>query len=263
MKTAVLHPVVPASSPTCGLALHSLSFGRNGCKLYGPLSFVVPPRHILAILGPNGCGKTTLLETMNGMLTPVEGQAEAPGGAAFVPQHVPEDLPYSVEDIVLMGRASFVKTLSLPRPSDEAAAAAALAALGLSNLAKRSFRTLSGGQRQLVMIARAAATEAQTMLLDEPTAALDLRNQEKILALLLSLAHDHGMTIAYTTHDPLHALISADYALMLFPDGRFSYGPTEKILSEESIETAYGVKAAFPTDPLTGKRLFVPSFRLG
>ncbi len=244
----------PAARPL--LTLRNLAFGR-GEALSAPISLEVSPGKILAILGSNGRGKTTLLDTIAGILHPLSGDICRYARIGFVPQQFSTTLAYSVLDIVLMGRAREIGTFELPKPEDEAAAMKALHRLGLEELAERDFRRLSGGQQQLVVIARALAGGAELLLLDEPTAALDLKRQETVLSLMESLAA-RGTGIIFTTHEPLHAGLVADDALLMLPGEQSLYGSADEILTPENLFEAYGVRI----DAVAGKasRRLIPDF---
>jgi iron complex transport system ATP-binding protein len=151
-----------------------------------------------AILGPNGSGKTTFLKLLIGALASGEGAIRATGQIAFVPQLFQVSFPYRVLDMVLMGRARRVGFFSTPSAQDEVAALQALGRLQLADLAERPFDELSGGQRQLVIFARALATEADILV-------LDLKNQGVILEWIERLSRQEGLTVVFTTHHPHHA----------------------------------------------------------
>lgn len=243
------------------LAARDLVFGRDR-PLSAPLSFNVARGEILALLGMNGRGKTTLLDTLAGILPPVSGTVERAARVGCVPQKFATALAYTVFDIVLMGRARDVGVFELPKREDERAAMAALDRLGIAELAPRPFSALSGGQQQLVVIARALAGGSELLLLDEPTAALDLRRQEAVMTLLQGLAAE-GVGIVFSTHDPMHAGLIADKAVVLLPEGRDSVGPAADVLTPELLERAFGVAIdAVPGRPGESARL-VPDFHLG
>lgn len=205
------------------------------------LDLDLQPGKIVAILGQNGQGKSTLLRAIAGLLRLNSGQISTHAPFGFVPQDFAGSFPYSVLDIVLMGRARHVPLFRNPTPEDEKAALAALSATGMHAYAQRSFTDLSGGERQLVLIARAVAGQNSGLLLDEPASALDLRNQDAVLALMRDLAHQQGLAIAFTTHQPNHALAIADQVLLMKHDAPALFGPADEILNDENLEALFGI----------------------
>lgn len=210
-------------------------------SLFLPLDLCCRAGEITAILGTNGRGKTTLLHTLIGHLPPLAGTLQHAGHIGFVPQIFTPPFSYSVLDMVLMGRAATIRLFSMPSARDIEAAQSALALLGIADLASADFSALSGGQRQLVLIARALASECRMLILDEPTAALDWQNQARVLRLLHRLAKTTDLSILLTTHDPAHALAIADKALLLMADRQYLYGPCDKTIAEETLSPLYGL----------------------
>ena len=196
---------------------------------------------IFALLGPNGRGKTTLLKLLLGLLRPHEGSVTTRGSTAFVPQIFQVGFDYSVLDMVLMGRARRIGLFAQPSKRDAAAARDALDRFGIAGLAERGFHELSGGERQLVIFARALVAEADVLIMDEPTSALDLRNQKLILDWMVRLADDDGMTLVFATHHPHHALAVADDAMLMLDGSNYLTGPASVILSELDLCAMYGV----------------------
>ena len=168
------------------LRVNQLSYGYRA-PLFEPLTFCCQKGDIWAVLGRNGLGKSTLLDTLTGTLPALGGSIENNGGIGIVAQHSHLPFPYTVSDVVLMGRAQHVKLFAQPSQQDQQRAMQALEQLSIAHLASSSFGSLSGGQQQLVMIARALVTECQTLLLDEPCSALDLANQQVVISSLLSV----------------------------------------------------------------------------
>lgn len=209
--------------------------------LFPPLDLCCRAGEITAVLGTNGRGKTTLLHTLIGHLAPLSGTLHRAEHIGFVPQIFTPPFSYSVLDMVLMGRAATIRLFALPSARDVAAARDALAQLGIADLADTDFNALSGGQRQLVLIARALASECRMLILDEPTAALDWQNQARVLRLLQRLAKTADLSILLTTHDPAHALAIADRALLLMADRQYLYGDCDNTLTEAHLSRLYGL----------------------
>lgn len=222
------------------LTVEELVYGR-GRPLFSPLSFCCKPGEIWAVLGANGLGKSTLLDTLTGVLPALAGHFSVQGGIGIVPQSFRPAFAWSVHDVVLMGRARHVGLLSMPSKEDNAQVDNALRRLNIHPLAHSAFLTLSGGQQQLVMIARALVSGNRTILLDEPCSALDLANQQIVLQLIADLAHREERSVVFTTHDPTHALQVADNTLLLLPDQQWLAGKTQTLLSEENLQRAYGI----------------------
>ena len=160
------------------LELENVGFAHSGGNwLFRGVNLGIRAGEITAVLGPNGRGKTTLLRCAAGLLAPVEGRIVARCAVGYVPQNHGGGFGYAVQDMVTMGRARHIRSYATPSRHDRAAAGEALHRVGLGDLAQRPFPQLSGGERQLVLIARALASESEVLVLDEPAAALDLRNQ--------------------------------------------------------------------------------------
>ena len=158
---------------TLSLNLSNLLYGYSR-PLFAPLNLQCRSGDIWAVLGANGRGKSSLLDTLTGVLAPLGGQFTGTGGIAIVPQHFRPAFSWLVRDVVLMGRARHVNLFAQPSADDERQVQEALAQLGIATLADKVFRALSGGQQQLVLIARALVGASQNILLDEPCSALDL-----------------------------------------------------------------------------------------
>ncbi|PLP17070.1 ABC transporter ATP-binding protein, partial [Klebsiella pneumoniae] len=213
------------------LSLQALRYGHRQ-PLFAPLTLACRPGEIWAVLGANGRGKSTLLDTLTGVLPPLGGEMQCEGGVALVPQSFRPAFRWRVSDVVLMGRARHVDLFAQPDEEDARRVEQALAQLGIAALAEDDFGALSGGQQQLVLIARALVSASQNILLDEPCSALDLGNQQVVLQLIGDLAHRQARTVLFTTHDPNHALQVASHTLLLLPEGRWLAGETADVLSE-------------------------------
>jgi iron complex transport system ATP-binding protein len=222
------------------LATRQLLYG-HGEALCDPLDFACAAGEICAVLGANGRGKTSLLQTLIGTLPALGGTVHCTGGIGFVPQEFTSAFAYRVFDIVLMGRAAQVGLLRMPDRRDDSIVREALEALHIAPLADRPFHSLSGGQRQLVLMARALATQGRLLVLDEPASALDLFNQQAVLQLIRRLAREQGISVLFTTHDPSHAALAADNTLLLLPQRQWLFGATGEVLGEENLQQAYGV----------------------
>lgn len=226
---------------------------------------------VLCILGPNARGKTTLLSCLAGIHDPAEGTVERTGTVGFVPQSQASGMGFSVLDMVLMGRARKVGALRMPSRQDQALALACLERVGQARLADRPFSALSGGQRQLVLIARALASDCDTLILDEPTSALDLRNQGEVLRILRDFA-DEGMAILMTTHDPGHVLHVAERVLIMRdpsdPEATtpiVNVGETTELMTSEALTKLYRVRVDVTGVSVAGRNrtVVVPDFGRG
>lgn len=222
-----------------GLDGATVRFGAR--TIIETLSFSVPVGRTLAILGPNGRGKTTTLKAMLGFQTLNAGQRIAPEIVGYVPQTGLNNQRYRAIDIAVMGRAAHLGLFGQPGPNDFEVARSALQRAGAARFAEHYFDRLSGGERQLVLLARAIATGSEALVLDEPAAALDLHNQERLLTLLNALREPRDKAIVFTTHDPNHALTVADDALLMMPGGQPLLGPVSETITPEHLERLYGV----------------------
>lgn len=213
-------------------------YGRKDWVFRG-VSFEVLPGTATAVLGPNGSGKTTLVRCAAGLLEPGEGRVTRAALAGYVPQAHGSTFAYRALDMVLMGRARRVGLFRSPGAADRAASLEAMDRVGIAGLRSRFFPTLSGGEQQLVLIARAIAAGCPVLVLDEPATGLDLKNQVRVLRLLRELMTD-GMAVLLSTHHPDHALYLADHAVLLAPNGPRT-GDALELLSEKELTALYGV----------------------
>lgn len=244
-----------------GISVYKAGF-RYTEWVFRDLTLRVEPGEIAAILGPNGRGKTTLLKAVLGLLPLDEGSVEHGGNPGYVPQSAQMVFAYKVIDMVLMGRARHVGAFGSPRREDYEIARHCLDRLGIRRFEDRLVTRLSGGERQLVLIARALASGCRTILLDEPASALDFRNQQVILDTLRSLAREHGMTVLFSSHYPQHATCLADKVLLMHGAGSHQFGDTAQILTEENLRQLYGIEMRSVEFTHNGSalRTFVPVF---
>lgn len=226
------------------IEVEGLTVRRGGRTVIEGCSFALAKGGVLAILGANGIGKTTLLLTLIGVLAPERGRVAVGGRTGYVPQLYDVAFSYSVMDIALMGRARHVGLFGAPRREDYAVVRRFLALMGIAHLEERIFNTLSGGQRQLVMIAQALASECDVLVLDEPCAALDYKNQSVVIDLLQELSAEHAITVVFTTHTPQHAVEIATDVLLMNAVGDAVAGPAATVLNERNLSALYGVPIA-------------------
>jgi ABC-type Mn2+/Zn2+ transport system ATPase subunit len=228
----------------CVLKGRNLSLGYGRQALVRDLSFEIHRSHILGIVGPNGCGKTTLLRTLLGLMKPLEGQVEQQPGMAisYVPQRERIDtiLPVTALEVVMMGRAARAGALQRVHSSDRDAALRSLALLGAEPLSRQLFRELSGGQQQRVLLARALAADPDLLVLDEPTAGMDVASEAAIIDFLRDLNRNQGVTILIVTH-LLPLVLNFANCIMLMGADTVLYGAVDDVLQEDRLTELYGV----------------------
>ncbi len=240
---------------TARLAVEELAFGHGDRLVGSGVSLGVAAGEVLCLLGPNGGGKTTLFKTMIGLVPAragrvrVDGEDVAGWGArrralafGYVPQAGAGSFPFSVREMVLMGRTAHRGPFAAPAASDHAAAAAALEALGIAALAERDWLRISGGERQLALIARALAQEPRVLVLDEPTASLDFGNQARVLRRIRHLADEAGLAVLFSTHHPEQAFAIADRVAMLHHGRLARLGPPAEVITADAMREAYGTE---------------------
>jgi len=236
--------------------IQDLSFGytdKAEDSIFSGIHFSLEPGEVFCLLGPNGSGKSTLLKCISRVLTPASGSvaidgenlnamspAKIAGKLGYVPQSLVSAFPFTVEEIVVMGRASRISMISSPSKQDKDKALESMEKIGIAHLARRPCNRLSGGEWQLVLIARALTQSPRVLLLDEPTSHLDLGNQVKILEKVGSLSRD-GITIIMASHFPDHAFLHADQVGILKNRSMAVSGKPDQVLTEEVLFSTYGI----------------------
>lgn len=234
-----------------------------GAMVLSGASLAVPAGSFLGIVGPNGAGKSTLLHLLSGALAPGSGRVTLEGRPltdwkrrdvarriAVVPQSEPHAFPYRVSEIVMMGRTPWLTgLLSTETPADHAAVRRAMDAVGIAELACRPTGQLSGGERQMVLVARALAQEPSILLLDEPTASLDLAHQQSIFRLLTRLNAERGLTVVVVTHDLNLAGLYCRSVAVLHRGRIEATGTPADVLRPERLESVYGAALWGTTSP--------------
>jgi len=240
-----------------------LSYSYGHLRGLEDVSFSVQQGDFFIIIGPNGSGKTTLLKCISGILRPRTGRLEILGAAvqaysrkslarsiALVPQTAPVDFPFTVTEVVLMGRSPHLGILGVEHQQDLERARQAMDFTGVASLAHRRLDQLSGGERQRVMIARAICQGPRIILLDEPTASLDLAHQVRVMDLMERLRHEKKVTILMSSHDINLAALYGN-RLMLLKEGHVvSIGPPAEVLTFQTLEAAYGCPLLVDKSPL-------------
>ncbi|KAF0108108.1 MAG: iron complex transport system ATP-binding protein [Anaerolineaceae bacterium] len=237
------------------LSFQNVTFGyrRDRQPFLQDVTFDLHPGRITAILGPNGAGKTTLLYLALGWLAAWTGGIRLDGlplrqhsrlergrWLALVPQNEHTPFDYTVLEYALMGRAPHMPPLGIPAAADYDAALQALDQVGLAALAEHPVPQLSGGEHQLMLLARAVAQRPRLLLLDEPTAHLDLRNKSRLIQMMKTLRTE-GVTLLMTNHEPEVVLAVADDVLLMEPGRPPLFGPLEQALTAEALSRVYGL----------------------
>ena len=235
------------------IEVKDLSFSYGNRPVLHNISFSVEKGEFLSILGPNGVGKSTLFRCVLGLLSGYTGQVlvdgvdarsfgvrEAAKHIAYIPQSSRSIFNYSVFDIVLMGRTSGLSTFRSPSKKDKEICRWALEKVGITRLQDRCFHRLSGGEQQLVLIARALVQKAPILMLDEPTANLDFGNQLLVLEQARALARE-GYTVIQTTHHPEQSYMYSDRILAIQKGRVLTEGTPKEVLTQDTLHALYGV----------------------
>ncbi|WP_405291271.1 ABC transporter ATP-binding protein [Methanobrevibacter sp.] len=231
----------------------NISFSYNDEQIFSDISFSIGRGEVLCILGPNGTGKTTLIKCLNGLHDIDSGDIlingknikklsfrEISKHIGYIPQsHVPS-FPFKVFDVVLMGRAPYLNLTDSPKEEDVKIAQEALKTLGIEYLKDKEYTNLSGGERQLVFLARVLCQKPDMLILDEPTSHLDFGNQIKLLEIIDNLAKS-GLSIIMSSHFPDHAFLSST-KVAIMKDKRFiDFGTPDDVVTEENLKKAYSI----------------------
>lgn len=235
------------------------------------LSLSVCEAERVALIGPNGSGKTTLLKCLNGLLAPTRGDVKLAGRTlatyktrelarqvAWVPQPMGAGLPFRVQDFVLMGRYAYGSAFRAPSADDRRAVEQALKLTGSVHLRLRRHATLSGGERQKVMLAAALAQETPLLLLDEPSAFLDPAHQQEIDRILLDVNRERGVTILSVTHDLNRAMLAHDRIVGMNGGRIICDAPAASALTDNTLQQLYGTTFARVQHPETGSQMLLP-----
>ncbi len=274
--TSPLHTA--ARERTISLEVRSLEFAyketrgreRRGMAAapfqLGPVSLELAPREFLAIIGPNGSGKSTLLNLLGGLVAPSSGRVSFAGSelcsliprerarrVAFVRQDSPLEFPIHVRQFVALGRFAFSGNFGFESAKDHEMVEWALEATSLTRLAGRRMDEISGGERQRAVLARAVAQEPELLLLDEPTASLDLNFQLELLRLVRGMVEDHDITAVAVMHELNLASEFADILLLLKNGRTAKIGPPTDVLTRELLSDVYGVPVAVDRNPYSGR----------
>jgi len=243
------------------LEIKNVSFEYPGSLIFENIGFDIFAGEVLCVLGPNGSGKTTLLDCVLGWLKPSAGLIKLNGmdvagmtarqiahQVAYVPQLHEKTFPYKVRDVVLMGRASYLSPFAAPAAEDLAIAEKAMRLVGITKLQDRPYTQLSGGEGQLVMVARALAQNTPLIIMDEPTAHLDYHHELVIMETISKLIKNTGLSVLMATHMPNHCFYFENQGIstkvaMLKDKHLLAHGPATEILSESNLGELYNIKA--------------------
>ncbi|MTC59808.1 ATP-binding cassette domain-containing protein [Providencia rustigianii] len=235
------------------LTLNNLAIGYHHHAIIENINLSLPEGAITCLLGANGCGKTTLMRTLLGLLPAIQGEIRLQGKSlnglkprdiakviAYVPQAHDTPFSFSVTDMVIMGLTPHRSVFSLPREKEQIAAMQQLQQLGIDHLRERLYSTLSGGEKQLVLIARALIQKPKLLIMDEPAASLDFGNQIRLLQQIENLKQ-HGMTVLMSTHHPQHAAAIADHVVLLDRQQQARHGSAQSMLTLTNLAELYNI----------------------
>ncbi len=249
-------------SRSSGLFLKGVSFSYTNGFVIRDVSLTISPGEMVGLLGPNGCGKTTLLRLASGVVSPGLGDVYLDGArmrklsrkqiarrVAVVPQYFRMPFDFKVGEVALLGRTPFVRGLTGETEGDRTIVEDALRLVGMYELRRRYFNDLSGGEQQKVILAVALAQEPEVLLLDEPTAHLDINHQVEILELVRALNREHGVTVIAAMHDLNLASLFFDRLVMLKEGALFADGPPREVVTEENVLDVFSASVKVGSHP--------------
>lgn len=236
------------------LELDNVSCGYNSKTVLTNISMKIESGEVLTLLGPNGVGKTTLFKTILGFLKIHGGEikidekniknwkwSKLSKSIAYVPQATTQPFPFTVLDVVTMGRTAHLGMFSSPKKKDVEIAEECLSNLEISYLKEKIYTEISGGERQMVLIARALTQQAKILIMDEPTSNLDFGNQVRVLKQINRLSKK-GIGIIMTSHFPDHVFLCSTKVALLEKNNIFTVGNVEEVVTEKNLKSAYGVE---------------------
>ena len=249
------------------IKISGLTFAYEKTPVLEQIDFTAQKGQLIAVLGKNGAGKSTLFKCILGFLTKYEGTIELDGRdiralsrkelaktAAYIPQSEIPIYNYTVFDTVLMGTTGQLSPFESPKEEQKKTAGAAIEMLGISGLAERGINDLSGGERQLALLARAIAQQAKILVMDEPTANLDYGNQHLVMQKINKMVKS-GYTVLLSTHNPEHALLYATHVLALKDHRVKACGRADTVITEELIEDLYGMAVKITVTQTNGREI--------
>ena len=248
----------------CMLEVKDLRAGYGEKEIVHGVSFDIPRGQFVCIIGANGCGKSTVLKNLLGLIKPFGGAVSIDGKNlsemdererarhfAYIPQAHTPPFPFKVSDVVILGRTPYLTGIATNvSKKDQVIAYQAMQQLSIEHLAHETYTRLSGGQQQLVLIARALAQEPDVLIMDEPTASLDFGNQQVVLSQMRNLV-DGGTSVLMVTHDPNHAFYCADTVVVMDGGAVQAIGSPEQAITTQMLRDVYRANAVV-------QRVFVP-----
>ncbi len=251
------------------LDVKNISFSHDKEKIFDDISFSVEKGDVISILGSNGTGKTTLIKCINGLHKIDSGDIFIRGQniqslsfreiskfIGYIPQNHDATFPFKVLDVVIMGRAPYLSVNNLPKEKDTKIALSSLKTLGIEHLKDKEYTNLSGGERQLVFLARVLTQQPDMLILDEPTSHLDFGNQVKLLEILDELAKK-GLSVVMSSHFPDHTFLSSNKVAVMKEGSFIDFGKPEDVVTEENLKKLYDIDVKL-IDIEDGRKMCVP-----